>query len=54
MSLYLEYLVKEREELIENNIRFIQIGRRASAFRRSVLEEVDETVNGHQRHVAPA
>ena len=43
MRLYLEYLVKERAELIENDVRFIQIGRR-EGLPRSVLEEVDHTV----------
>jgi undecaprenyl diphosphate synthase len=42
MSLYLEYLAKEREELLENNVRFVQIGRR-DGLPRSVLEQVDET-----------
>src|SRR5258705_7490404 len=28
MSLYLEYLGKERQELIDNNVRFMQLGRR--------------------------
>jgi undecaprenyl diphosphate synthase len=43
MSLYLEYLVKERAELIDNNIRFKQIGRRFG-LPGDVLDEVDETV----------
>jgi undecaprenyl diphosphate synthase len=43
MELCLEYLVKERKELIDNNIRFLQIGRR-EGLPRSVLKEVDETV----------
>jgi undecaprenyl diphosphate synthase len=43
MGLYLEYLVKERDELIEKNIRFLQLGRR-EGLPRSVLEEVDRTV----------
>jgi undecaprenyl diphosphate synthase len=28
MGLYVEYLIKEREEIMENNVRLIQIGRR--------------------------
>ncbi|MHC4429213.1 MAG: isoprenyl transferase [Planctomycetota bacterium] len=43
MSLYLEYLVKERKELIENNIRFLQLGRR-EGLPGSVMREVDRTV----------
>jgi undecaprenyl diphosphate synthase len=43
MELYLEYLVKERQELIDNNIRFCQLGRR-EGLPRSVLREVDETI----------
>ncbi|MCP3906054.1 MAG: isoprenyl transferase [Planctomycetes bacterium] len=44
MSLYIEYLVKERAELIDNNIRFTQIGRRFG-LPSDVLDELDETVN---------
>ena len=43
MELCLEYLVKERQELLERNIRFVQIGRR-EGLPRSVLQEVDDTV----------
>ncbi len=43
MGLYLEYLVKERQELIEKNIRFFQIGRR-EGLPRQVMAEVDGTV----------
>jgi undecaprenyl diphosphate synthase len=43
MSLCLDYLAKERRELLENDIRFLQIGRR-QGLPRSVLREVDRTV----------
>jgi undecaprenyl diphosphate synthase len=43
MELYLEYLVKERDELIDRNIRFLQIGRR-KGLPESVLHQVDETI----------
>ncbi len=43
MELYLEYLVKQRSELIENNMRFLQIGRR-EGLPKPVLQEVDQTV----------
>ena len=38
MELYLEYLVKQRSELIENNMRFLQIGRR-EGLPKSVLQD---------------
>jgi undecaprenyl diphosphate synthase len=40
MSLYVEYLVKEREEMMENDVRLIQIGRR-EGLPDSVLSELD-------------
>ncbi|MDG2054228.1 MAG: isoprenyl transferase [Phycisphaerales bacterium] len=43
MSLYLEYLAKERDELIRNNVRFQQIGRR-EGLDPAVLAAVDETI----------
>lgn len=43
MQLYVEYLIAEREELCENNIRFIQIGRR-EGLPESVLKELDQTI----------
>ena len=43
MGLYLEYLVKERQELVDNNIRFLQLGRR-EGLPRSVLKEVDQMI----------
>jgi undecaprenyl diphosphate synthase len=48
MSLYLEYLSKERDELIENNVRFMQIGRR-EGLPPKVLEEVDATIAATSR-----
>jgi undecaprenyl diphosphate synthase len=42
MELYLEYLVRERQELLDNNVRFVQIGRR-EGLPPSVLDEVDQT-----------
>ncbi|HWB19007.1 MAG TPA: isoprenyl transferase [Phycisphaerales bacterium] len=43
MSLYLEYLAKERQELLDNNVRLVQIGRR-EGLPSDVLSAVDETV----------
>ncbi len=43
MGLYLEYLEKERRELVENNIRFLQIGRR-EGLPGPVLREVDRAI----------
>jgi undecaprenyl diphosphate synthase len=43
MGLYLEYLVKQRDELVSNNVRFHQIGRRTN-LPPGVLEQVDETI----------
>lgn len=43
MDLYVEYLVKERSTMIDNNIRFRQIGRR-EGLPRPVLEELDESI----------
>lgn len=42
MKLYSEYLVKERDTLTENNVRFVQIGRR-DGLPDDVLRELDET-----------
>jgi undecaprenyl diphosphate synthase len=44
MGLYLEYLGRERQELLDNNVRFLQIGRRAG-LSRSVLSAVDDTID---------
>ncbi len=43
MELCMEYLVKERDELIDDNIRFLQIGRR-EGLPASLLEELDQTI----------
>ncbi len=43
MELCMEYLVKERDELIDNNIRFRQIGRR-EGLPAPLLEELDQTI----------
>jgi undecaprenyl diphosphate synthase len=43
MSLYLEYLAKERQELIDNNVRFVQVGRR-EGLPDKVLAEMDQTI----------
>ena len=43
MALYREYMVKERKELVGNNIRFLQLGRR-EGLPKSVMEEVDRTI----------
>ncbi|GMV98563.1 MAG: isoprenyl transferase [Phycisphaerae bacterium] len=42
MDLYVEYLVKEREEIMENNVRLVQIGRRVG-LPEPVLRELDRT-----------
>jgi len=44
MELYLEYLAKERQELIDNNVQFRQIGRRAG-LPDDVLSAVDDTID---------
>jgi undecaprenyl diphosphate synthase len=43
MKLYVEYLIKEREEIMDNGVRLVQIGRRAG-LPPNVLHELDETV----------
>ena len=42
MELCVEYLAKERQELADNNIRFLQIGRR-EGLPKPVLDELDQT-----------
>jgi len=44
MSLYLEYLGKERQTLLDNDVRFIQLGRR-EGLPPGVLRAMDETIN---------
>jgi len=48
MSLYLEYLAKERQELIDNNVRFVQLGRR-EGLPAKVLDEMDQTILATRR-----
>lgn len=43
MDLYAEYLVKERAEIMDNNVRLIQIGRR-EGLPEKVLRELDTTI----------
>ncbi len=43
MELYAEYLVKEREEIMSNDVRLIQVGRR-EGLPEAVLRELDTTV----------
>lgn len=42
MGLYVEYLIKERAEIMDNDIRLVQIGRR-EGLPSQVLSELDET-----------
>ncbi len=42
MKLYVKYLIKERDEIMENDIRLLQIGRR-EGLPDEVLHELDET-----------
>jgi undecaprenyl diphosphate synthase len=43
MKLYVEYLIKEREEIMDHGIRLVQIGRRGG-LPPDVLHELDKTV----------
>ncbi len=43
MKLYVKYLIKERQEIMENGVRLIQLGRRAG-LPEELLRELDETV----------
>jgi undecaprenyl diphosphate synthase len=43
MELYVEYLVKERRELLDNNVRFVQLGR-SDGLPASVLGEMRATI----------
>ncbi len=43
MRLYVEYLIKERQHILDNNIRFTRIGRR-EGLPKDVLRETDETI----------
>lgn len=44
MELYADYLVQERQTMMENNVRFVQIGRR-EGLPGSVLEQLDRCIN---------
>jgi undecaprenyl diphosphate synthase len=44
MDLYVEYLISQRQLLIDNNIRFVQIGRR-QGLPAPVLQELDRTLD---------
>jgi undecaprenyl diphosphate synthase len=44
MNLYVRYLIKERTEIMDNDIRMVQIGRRAG-LPNEVLRELDETAS---------
>lgn len=44
MDLCLEQLVEQRQELVENDVRFVQIGRR-EGLPPAVLDELDETIH---------
>jgi len=43
MNLYVEYLVKERQTIIDNNVKMMQIGRR-EGLPEAVLRELDNTL----------
>ncbi|OWY73081.1 hypothetical protein B7486_01670 [cyanobacterium TDX16] len=43
MRLYVEYLIKERTEIMENGVRLVQVGRR-KGLPDDVLHELDETM----------
>lgn len=43
MDLYIKYLIAERQEMMENNVRFVQIGRRPGLPHR-VLQELEMTI----------
>lgn len=49
MDLYYRYLIAERQTILENNIRFVQIGRREGLPDR-VLAELDETARLSRDH----
>jgi len=48
MELYVEYLIKERQELLDNNIRFIQLGR-SDGLPPSVVGEMRATIEATAR-----
>ena len=49
MRLYVEYLIKERAEIMDNDIRMVQIGRR-EGLPEEVLRELDETASNSRNN----
>ncbi len=49
MSLYAEYLVAERPEMMENDVRFVQVGRR-EGLNAHLLDELDRTIEMTSRN----
>jgi undecaprenyl diphosphate synthase len=49
MRLYVEYLIKERSEIMDNDIRLVQLGRR-EGLPDEVLRELDETASVSQNN----
>ena len=43
MELYVEYLIAERQEMMDNNVRFVQLGRR-EGLPGPVRDELDQTI----------
>jgi len=44
MGLYVKYLISERKEMMDNNVRFVQVGKR-KGLPQAVLDELDETIH---------
>ncbi len=49
MGLYVEYLKRERQTMMDNNVQFRQVGRR-EGLPQPVLDELDKTVEMTQQH----
>ena len=49
MDLYIKYLIAERQELMDNNVRFVQIGRRPGLPQR-VIQELELTIQTTQNN----
>ena len=49
MALYVEYLKLERPTMLENNVRFVQVGRR-EGLSQEVLDEIDLTADLTAKH----
>jgi len=49
MKLYVEYLIKERGEIMDNDVRLVQIGRRAG-LPEAVLHELDQTASASKNN----